>query len=474
MPNLAMPGDPRYQPKSLQRYFGYDALVAYQIDVELATLRALTSRGVIPPSEYALLTPAVVEALYGITTTEVDAEERVTKHDIRALVNCMKRRMPGPLQRWVHVPLTSYDVIDTARVRMYRAAHTDVVRPLFKKLVASLQAHARRYARMSQIGRTHGQHALPITVGFWLATILNRLIHCAAQADAKAEALCGKISGPVGAYNAQAVLGLCQSSALSFEDEVLSHLGLSAAPISTQIVPPEPLAEYLFSCVLVSAVLGQLGRDCRHLMRTEIGEISEPFAATQTGSSTMAHKRNPITFENEEGMWHSQKWDFGKVFETLVSEHQRDLVGSSVARSLPAIVVRLVYQLERLLAVTAENPTPFIERVVPDPDACARNLALQGDLVLAEPLYIALQMGGYPGDAHHLVNHTVVELAKQYQMSLLDAVRAICRSDVAVAEAWRRVPDELKAVLRQEQPYIGIATERTHQICDAAAAYLGS
>lgn len=474
MANLMMPGDPRYQPTSLQRYFGYDVLVSFQVGVELAALCVLASRGVIPASEYALLTPAVVEALSAITTTEVDAEERITRHDIRALVNCMKRRMPEPLQRWVHVPLTSYDVIDTARAHMYRTAHTEVVRPLFKKLIASLQAHARRYARMSQIGRTHGQHALPITVGFWLATILARLCHCAAQADAKAEALCGKISGPVGAYNAQAVLGLCQPSALSFEDEVLSHLDLPAAPISTQIVPPEPLTEYLFSCVLVSAVLGQLGRDCRHLMRTEIGEISEPFAKTQTGSSTMAHKRNPITFENTEGMWLSQKHDLGKVLESLVSEHQRDLVGSSVARSFPAIVVRLVYQLERLLAVTPENPTPFIERVVPDPGACARNLALQGDLVLAEPLYIALQMGGYPGDAHHLVNHTIVELAKQYQMSLLDAVRAVCRNDVVVAEAWQRVPDELKAVLRQEQPYIGIATERTHQICDAAAAYLGS
>lgn len=472
MSNLFMPGDPRYQPRSLRPYFGHDRLVNFQVEVELAAMHALAELGIIPSDDYALLSDEVVQELHAITTTEVDEIEKTTKHDIRALVIAMQRRMPERLKRWVHIPLTSYDVIDTARALMYRSAHEDVVQPLLKKVIRSFESQARRYATAQQMGRTHGQHALPITVGFWLATILSRLVYAARELDRAASRLCGKVSGPVGAFNAQVALKIYEGNQRqTFEEMVLSHLDVPPSSMSTQIVPPEPLAEYLFAITLVSAALGQFGRDARHLMRTEIGELSEPFSASQTGSSTMAHKRNPITFENEEGMWLNVKLEFGKVLETLVSEHQRDLVGSSLARSFPSLVVRLVYQLERLLATSAEDDRPFIERVVPDYEACQRNLAMQGDLTLAEPLYIALQMAGYDGDAHHLVNHTIVEHAKKNRMSLYDAMIDVTVADHALAEIWERVPAEMKLVLQDPKKYAGVAVAKTRETCDRAMLY---
>ena len=273
MSNLFVPGNPRYQPKDLIPYFGYDNTARFLVEVELATMDVLGELGMIPATDYALLTPEVRAAVLGITMTEVDKVERtVTKHDIRALVMLMQERMPAPLRRWVHVPLTSYDVIDTARARMFREAHTHVVLPKAKKLIELLARQVQRYAGVGQVGRTHGQHALPITVGFWLATILARVLENTQELDMRAQLLCGKIAGPVGAYNAQVGLDLFDINGKKFEELVLGKLGLKPGPISTQLVMPERMTRYLFEASLLSAALGQFGCDGRHLMRSEIGE----------------------------------------------------------------------------------------------------------------------------------------------------------------------------------------------------------
>ncbi len=483
MTNLALPGNPRYQPKSLIPIFGYDNLIRPVVEVEIAVMKTLAKRGVIPLADMLLLTDEIEKQLLAITTSEVDRVERqdteygkATSHDIRALVRIMQKILPEPLRRWVHIPLTSYDVLDTARVLMFLRAHEEVVQPKVKEVIASFASQARQYAHMVQVGRTHGQHALPITVGFWMATILSRLITNARQMDTFATGLRGKISGAVGAYNAQAGLGIYDNDGESctFELAVLLRLNITPAPISTQILPPEPLAYYLTSCAFTSAALGQYGRDCRNLMRIEIGELSEPFEEGQVGSSTMAHKRNPLHFENLEGMWEGVRAEMGKVSSLLVSEHQRDLVGSSVARDLPVIVVKLVYQLETLLRKGKGNdPRPFVERVMPDAETCLLNLEMQGNILLAEPLYIALQMAGYTGDAHHLVNHHVVETVKQIPgLTLIEAMNEVANRDKDVRNAWDNVPAEMKELLRDPTRYIGKAAEKTFQICDMADEYI--
>ena len=473
-----LPGNPRYQPKQLVPYFGYDNLYRAVAQVEIATMEVLAEIGVIPSETITHLTQEVKEGLLGITTTEVDQVERnVTNHDIRAWIHIAQAKVHPSLRRWMHIPLTSYDVLDTARSLQFLESHNHVVAPMTDNIIGHFAERARTYATQKQIGRTHGQHALPITVGFWFATTLSRILANIESANAATESVVGKISGAVGAYNAQVGLGISdRCGQIPFETRVLKKLGLKPARISTQIMPPEPLADYLWACLKLSATLGQFGRDGRHLMRSEIAELCEPFDPGQVGSSTMAHKRNPINFENLEGTWLKTKSEFGKVLDTLISEHQRDLVGSSLARDLPIIVVNLVSQLGVLSRESKKNPgKPFISRICIDPEACARNMKLQGDAVLAEPMYIGLQMAGYEGDAHDLINHHAMPRAKQMAISLLDAMRVVIEEKFPDAKgALGNIPTPVLEMLADPGKYTGLAKQQALRSADCAQKYLTS
>jgi len=489
MPNLSLPGNPRYQPRDLQPHFGYDNLFRTVAEVEIATIKTLAEIGVIPESDIALLTPEIEQQLLSIPTTEVDEVERkVTKHDIRAWVRIAQGKVDPKLRRWIHVPLTSYDALDTARALQFVRGH-EVVKQLTNRVIGHFAEQVKLFAQTPQIGRTHGQHALPITVGFWFATILSRILTNIQSANSAAEKLVGKISGAVGAYNAQVGLGFetlaqqaIQKESLeeigyalprSFEELVLRRLGLKAAPISTQILPPEPLADYLFACIKLSATFGQFGRDGRNLMRTEIAELGEPFEKGQVGSSTMAHKRNPINFENLEGTWMKTKIEFGKVLDTMVSEHQRDLVGSPVARDFPTIVVNVVNQLNTLLREAGGKP--FISRISVDEASLKRNFKAQGDAILAEPIYIALQMAGYEGDAHEVVNHIAMPYSKEHGVSLLEATKWALKDlhgDTPMGQIWETLPAETRAMLEKPETYTGAAAVKALEIALSAEAYL--
>lgn len=441
-------------------YFGYDNLVGHAIAVEVATLEALGELKIIPEEEAKLLTPDVKSRLCDITTTQVDfVERKVTKHDVRALVRLMQEVLPEPLRRWVHVPLTSYDVLDTARALMFKQAHEQVVLPHALSLADEFAEFVEKYAEVVQIGRTHGQHAVPITVGFWAAGILSRFVSAIEFLADAATCLVGKISGPVGAYNAQVALGVCSQDPRSFLEElVLKKLGLHAEYISTQIVVPEPLANYLFATLQTSSVLGQFGRDGRHLMRSEIGELREQFVSGQVGSSTMAHKRNPITFENLEGTWLRSRSEFGKVLDTLLTDHQRDLVGSSLFRDLPVLVVNLVHQMEALLRKD-KNETTFVGRLSVDEEACARNVRASGARVLAEPAYILLQSRGYSGDAHEVLNRVSGAMRDDESMweALLREVKE--SADSELCDAVGDLKEEEISILSSVEHYTGCAAE---------------
>jgi len=470
--NDAMPGNPRYQPKQLIPYFGYDNLFGYVAKVEIATLRTLHDIGVIPDSEIARL-DEVEQEILAIPTTQVDEVERkVTQHDIRAWVHIAQNIIDGKLGRWVHIPLTSYDPLETGRALQYTRAYREALNPSIARVVQHLSELVRIYADQIQIGRTHGQHALPITVGFWLATILQRILYNWEQMDTNSKTLRGKISGAVGAHNAQIGLGfnhLCPKGR-TFEELVLQRLNLQPAEISTQILPPEPLAYFLHSCAMMSATFAQFGRDCRHLMRSEVGEIAESFAKDQTGSSTMAHKRNPINFENLEGTWLKTKNELGKVLDTLISEHQRDLVGSSIARDFPIILINLQHQLNTLLRPDKKTKVPFIARITINRDVCQRNFKTSSDVILAEPMYIALQMTGYSGDAHKLANHTLVPIAQAEGIPLIDALiqYAVDSDDTNLQGAIEAIPSQVMELLHHPERYTGDAEEQALKIADFA------
>jgi adenylosuccinate lyase len=472
MENLFLPGNPRYQPKKMLSIFGYDNLYKPYVLVELATMEALYENSVIPKADYQSLSEEIKKELNKIKTSEIDQIEReVTHHDIRALVQKIKSLLNKRLQRWVHIPLTSYDVIDTGRSLQFIQAY-NLIRESIVKLIKQMMVKTEEFAEIPQIGRTHGQHALPITVGFWLASILNRILFNLKQMDDSAKGLVGTISGAVGAYNAQMGLNL-ERSGKSFEKQVLEKLGLKAAPISTQILPPEPLAYFLFSVSMMSASLAQLGRDGRNLMRTEIAELSEVFEKNQVGSSTMAHKRNPINFENTEGMWIKTKNEFGKVMDTLISEHQRDLVGSSVSRDFPIILINLQKQLDTLLRTNKQNET-FFERIEIHTKKCQENLKMSAGLVIAEPLYIALQMAGYTGDAHKLVNEDLMPFAKRTGRTLLQALNYFAQYDGDLSRVVENIPENIIQLLKEPSLYTGNASKKAREIVAMSKQYLAN
>lgn len=467
---LILPGNPRYQPEEMIPFFGYDKLYEKMAEVEIATMKVLGEIGVIPEEEIKELTPTIANLIRGISTTEVDKIEReITKHDIRAWVRKAQEIIGGELSRWVHIPLTSYDPLDTGRMLQFREAYRSALKPSISEVVLLLAEQVKNLSGQIQIGRTHGQHALPITVGFWLATILSRILYNWKCMDEYCKGLEGKISGAVGAHNAQIGLAfnkLCGDK--SFEERVLEKLGLKPARISTQILPPEPLGYFLFSCCMMSASFAQLGDDCRHLMRSEIEEVIEPFGDTQVGSSTMAHKINPINFENLKAMWFKTKNEFGKFFDTVNSEHQRDLTGSAVARDFPIILINLYQQLKTLRRKDEKTDTPFIKRITVNPEACRRNFKMSSHLILAEALYITLQMAGYPGDAHELVNRKLVPLAKTTNTLLVEVLEKAAEENSDLKKIVNTIPEEIWELLHHPESYTGDAEGKALEIAKLA------
>lgn len=468
-----MPGNPRYQPKELVPFFGYDNQYAGLARVEIANLEVLGEIGVVEKNVIDQLTPKLKQDLIQITATEVDEEEKtVTNHDVRAWVHIAQNKMPDDLGRWVHIPLTSYDAIETGRIWTYRQAYLEAIRPAMAEVIVAFAKMTRQQAETKQIGRTHGQHALPITVGFWLAGILNRLVWCDQEMERTSADLVGKVTGAVGANNATTGLGFEQKSApQTYEQRVLEKLGLKAAPYSTQVLPPERLSAWLFAVTQTTGVLGQFGRDGRALMRSEIGELREPFKTGNVGSSTMAHKRNPITFEGLEGAWLKTKNEFGKVLDTTISEHQRDLVGSSVMRDFPIIPINLMTQLNTLRRKDETGRT-WLERVSFDEANLSRNFDQSAGMVMAEPMYIALQMAGYEGDSHRLVSDELVVTASANGNSLVEELLTKAKTDRDLEKVVEKIPKETLAMLGDPTKYLGMAQDKAIAAADRADEYL--
>jgi adenylosuccinate lyase len=466
------PGNPRYQPQALVPFSGYDNLVKFLIEVEFALWKVLAKLGFLPPEAITLLTVELKDKLYEEITTSLQdqVERKITKHDVRALVVIILELVDKKLARWAHIPATSYDVIDTARIIAYKRAFWQVTFPTLLKLVSILREKVVGFADTVQIGRTHGQHAEPITVGFWLATVLQRLVDVIEHLIEGETELVGKFSGPVGAYNCQVGLGFEEKakamSGKTFEELVLEEVGLSPAPISTQILPPEPLARFLFEYTLLSGVLAQLALDVRQLQRAEIGEVGEPYDPTQVGSSAMPHKRNPKTFEHIQGMFLNIKWEFGKALETLYSEHQRDLITTPVMREFLGIVVFVQDQLDNLLRVF---PKLSVDRA-----ALERNFNMNRHLILSEAVYIALVMAGYEGDAHDLVNHTLVPRAQKSGCHIISELQFLSQEkpELRLQPVIDRIPKDLIELLEAPEKFTGKAKEKALEIAENAKKLL--
>jgi adenylosuccinate lyase len=345
---------PRYTLPEMGSVWTDEARFASMLRVEIAALRAVESRGLIP----AGVTEDVA------TNARIDVEriaelEQTTDHDVIAFVSQVAETV-GPSGRFVHFGLTSSDVVDTALALQCRTA-ADLLLSETDALIATLVGKAREHAETVMMGRTHSVHAEPITLGLKLASWAFELRRDRDRlAQAADDLSVGKLSGAVGTYS---------QLPPEVEAEVMAELSLGVDPISTQIVQRDRHAAFLAAIAVAGGSLERFATEIRNLQHTEIAELQEPFRAGQKGSSAMPHKRNPITSERIAGLARLLRGFAVAGLEDQALWHERDISHSSVERvALPGATTLLHYMLVRFrrvvdgLVVRPERMRENIER----------------------------------------------------------------------------------------------------------------
>jgi len=428
----------------LSPYLSEEARIRYQLRTELALVKVLARRRICPAS----VVGEVEKAIGKITANDVyEGEDRI-KHDVRALANCIRERVSDKAKPYVHFTATSYDIVNTSVAARFRDFTMDVLVPEMLQLEKALIAIALREKGTLQIGRTHGQHAEPITFGFAISEYVSRFGHAIESVSIAGDDLRGKFSGAVGAYNASA---LFFSDPEKFEAEVLNELGIKPATHSTQVSEPEYVADYMHSVVSAFGVIANLADDMRHLQRSEIAEVGESFDRAQVGSSTMPHKRNPINFENVKSMWKVFMPMMGTVYMDQISEHQRDLTNSASARFLPELLAGFYVSVRRMRKT--------MEKLIVDTGSLRRNFEKNRDMIVAEPIYIILAASNHP-DAHEYVKQLTLE-AQQTGERLVD----LLYSDKSVQPYLSKLTGRQKEMLSDPEKYTGIASKKTESVC---------
>ena len=339
-----------------------------------------------------------------IDPAEVYAEEEKTKHNIRALVNVMKTKVSAEIGPLFHLGATSVDILDTALSCRMRDVTKNVVLPELKKLEKHLCAIADRDSEVPQVGRTHGQHAVPITFGWSIAEFVSRLGKSILRIEELSNQLVGKLAGPVGSYNGPSMI---VKDPEELERVYVEFLGLSASEYSNQLVEPEYLLRLLLEMNVAFGIIANLADDLRNLQRSEIGEVFEYFASTQVGSSTMPQKRNPWNSEHVKSLWKAMCPRVITFYMDQISEHQRDLTNSASQRFMADYVAGFTMAVARMNSV--------VSGLQADKETMARNLENAGGKVkggvLAEPAYILLGEAGI-NDGHEVIRKITLEAEK--------------------------------------------------------------
>ena len=337
-------------------------------DVEIAICEGWAEVGVVPAGDLS-----EIQSKSAFTLERCDELELETRHDLVAFVRCREENV-GPAGRWIHYGVTSYDVIDTASAMMLRDS-CSVLLESAGKLRETILGLAQEHMGTPCIGRTHGIHAEPVTFGFkcsnWLAELDRNIVRIR---ECKRDLSFGKISGAVGIH---AVVDP------AMEVSVLKRLGLEQEPASTQIVNRDKHANFLNTLALLGAGLERIATELRNLQRTEILEVQEAFAAGQTGSSAMPHKRNPWNSETVCGLARLLRGNAMAMLESVATWHERDLTNSSLERVIFPDSCQLAdFMLNRMNRI--------LSGLVVMPENMQTNLRKMGDLVFSEHLMVAL------------------------------------------------------------------------------------
>ena len=431
--------------EKLQPYLSEAAFIRCALKVESALASVLAKHKIC----HKKIAEEIENACKQVTPEQVYAEEDRIKHNIRALANCIRNRVSEEAKPFVHFTATSYDIIATADSLRYRDFTNNALVPELISLESVLISLALREKDTLQIGRTHGQHADPITFGFAIAQYVDRIGHSILKIKKSANNLRGKMSGAVGAYNASS---LFFDNPAKFEEEALAELGLKPSPISTQIVEAEFLVDYLNSIVSAFGIIANLADDMRHLQRSEIAEVGEFFEAKQVGSSTMPQKRNPINFENIKSMWKEFMPRMMTMYMDQVSEHQRDLTNSASMRFIPEILAGFYVSASRLNKV--------MSAMVVDNKNMKKNFDMNKHTIIAEPLYILLAANGHP-DAHEYVREMTIR-AQLEKKPLI----ALVKKDKSIQSYFKKFSKKQLEILDNPEKYNGIAAEKAEMVCE--------
>jgi len=367
----------RYSRPQMAALWEADNKYRTWLSVEMAACEAMAKAGVIPTSA-----PSEIAARAVIDPARIDELERQSQHDVAAFVTAVSERV-GPAGHYLHWGMTSSDLLDTALALVIRQA-SDLLMVDLAALLATLKDKAEAHKATLMIGRSHGIHGEPVTFGWkmalWYEETRRNLLRLRA---AQAGIAFGKLSGAMGTY---------AHLSPDIEADYCARLGLSPEPASTQIIPRDRHAQYLQTLALIAASIEKFSTEIRHLQRTEVGEVEEPFESGQKGSSSMPHKRNPIASENLCGLARLLRANAAAALENIALWHERDISHSSVERVIfPDSTILLNYMLHRF--------TRMIRDLVVYPDRMAKNLNATGGAIYSQSVLLRLIEKGWSREA---------------------------------------------------------------------------
>jgi len=357
----------RYTRPEMGRVWSDENRFQKWLDVELAATETLAEAGVVPREAAAKLRERA-----RVDVARINELEAKVRHDVIAFTIAVQESVGDPeAARWLHYGLTSNDVVDTAQALLLREASALIEKGI-ERFSGVLEKRAWEFKDTPEIGRTHGVHAEPITFGLKVANWYAENRRDAERFKAAAsEVAVGKISGAV---------GTCTHLGPEIEQKICQRLGLAFAPITSQVIERDRHAHYLATLAVVGASLERVALEIRHLQRTEVREVEEPFGGEQRGSSAMPHKRNPVSSEQICGLARVVRANSLAAMENIALWHERDISHSSVERViLPDSTILVDYMLHRTTEIVA-NMRVFPERMLRNLNA-THGLVFSGQLL---------------------------------------------------------------------------------------------
>ena len=393
---------PRYTRPAMAALWSDESKYAAWLRVELAATETLAARGLVPADDLA-----AIREKAGFDVARIAEIEGEVKHDVIAFLTSVAEKV-GPAARHIHYGLTSSDVVDTAQALLLVQA-CDLLLEGLDRLLGVLERRAFEHKGTLMVGRTHGIHAEPYTlglkfVGWYLEAKRNRTRLTAAREEIRV----GKLSGAVGTY---------AHLDPAIEAEVLAKLGLAAEPLATQVVPRDRHAFLVSALAILASSLDRIATEIRHLQRTDVREVEEPFAKGQKGSSAMPHKRNPIGCENVSGLARVVRAHVQAALEDIPLWHERDISHSSVERIvLPDATTLCDTMLHRM--------TGILDGLLVYPERMAENMARMKGLIFSQAVLLALAKAGMTREAAYAVVQRAAMRVWAGEGSLLDLLAA--------------------------------------------------